>query len=1773
MAAVQSVFDRALRQRQLRPWQLMGTALAVAALAFMILTLSARAAAPVVHTTGEGGQYYSAPQAGGQIEIEGENFTGVTGVTFGGVQGTNFQVQDDNTISVTVPAGIGAGFGDFDLVLQHPDGPVVIENGFSYEPTIDSVHVPDLGEHVRSGPQAGGTTLVITGTGFTENVTVWFAAGWEAFEEALDVTFESETEITVTTPPGLGNVDVIVANVNAEAVFENGFSYDPVIDELHVVGDIESESGPVGGGTEVEITGAGFAEGIRVYFVPRDLIWDVFDEGGCLGESCVWPEGTEGTAVVIVDDTTLRVTTPPADAVGFMSVVVAYDNRDAWAILEDGFIYVPTIESISPAFGPQGGGTEITITGTGFTGVTGVFFGMEGGEAGTELEVVNDTTIRVTTPAGAGDADVSVWNEDAEIDEFEPRVYAFVEAGFSYEPVIESLNVTSGPRAGDTHIVITGTGFWDATSVTFNGVPGTQFTVVSDTIIGVVTPPGVGDADVVVSNTNASATRTAGFSYIPSITSLDVTSGSPEGGTEVFISGVGFVDASEVTFGGVAAQIVEILDGEGEAIHVITPAGSGLVDVVVRNTHASVTLADAFRFISVDSVTPAFGPQDVITPVTITGAGFTGATGVLFDGVELLAGFEVVDDQTITITAPPGTGDVDVTVVTPTINTTLENGFSYTPVITSVHVNGSPDVHSGPQAGGTTVDINGTGLQGVTVTFGGVEPTVLFADDILIRITTPPGTGDVDVVVSNVNAEATAVDAFSYEPVISGLSVTSGPQAGGTHVIITGSGLAGVATVTFGGELGTDLNVGSNGNFLSVRTPAGTGNADVVVSNANASVTEADGFSYTPTITSLDVTSGSLAGGTAVTITGTGFTDATSVTFHGHAGDDLVVVGDTELTVTTPAGTGTVDVVVFNANSSATLANAFSYTPTIDSLDVTSGSLAGGTVVTITGEGFTDATAVTFGGIAGTNLTISDETITVTTPAAGDDVTGRVDVVVTNLHSSATFANGFSYMVPEHRTPLFGAQAGGTTVTITGYGFDDVTEVTFGGEPGGGLNIVSDTEITVTTPAGTGTVDVVVATATTSATRANWFSYQPTVDSLDVTSGPLAGGTEVVISGTGFADVTRVDFGNVNFFEGDGADNFSRDGDTITLVTPSGQGTVNVTVFNHNSSETLDNAFSYEPTIASLDVTSGPLAGGTAVTITGEGFTDATEVTFDGDPGDDLVVVSDTEITITTPAGTGTVDVVVSNLHASATREAGFSYREITGLEVQAEPGLQAGPQDGGTVVTITGVGFLGATEATFGGVAGTNFTVDGDETITVTTPAGAGTVDVAVLTSATSTTLADGFSYEPTIESLSVTSGSPDGGTVVTLTGAGFTHATGVTFDGVAGTDFSVDDGETITVTTPAAGLDVTGLVDVVVSNLHASATLEHGFSYMVIESLDPASGPQAGGTEVTITGVGFDDVTGLTLGGIAIAGDDFTVVDDSTITMTTPSGTGQVDVMVSTGTTSATLPNGFSYTAPPPVVVPPSTETQPPAQDPPPGTPDVTRVNEVESPPAAVDAPVTVQTSSTEGSSVVVTAPANTLPPGATLRAAAIDDVDELIAQAAPPETAAVTLAFVLEAVSADGTAIVSFDQPLSLEFVLPASAAPQGATPDTLSLAFWDGSEWVSVDGTVTRNQDGSFTVSATVDHFTVFGLLHHSNRGLFMPAPSAQGISMALWGGGGYSLMDTHLSSGQSVWVTVDGKFFGYVAGVPAIVNAGFLAQFPTGLSEGTPVLVSRPVPPN
>lgn len=152
------------------------------------------------------------------------------------------------------------------------------------------------------------------------------------------------------------------------------------------------------------------------------------------------------------------------------------------------------------------------------------------------------------------------------------------------------------------------------------------------------------------------------------------------------------------------------------------------------------------------------------------------------------------------------------------------------------------------------------------------------------------------------------------------------------------------------------------------------------------------------------------------------------------------------------------------------------------------------------------------------------------------------------------------------------------------------------------------------------------------------------------------------------------------------------------------------------------------PRVAYLETAKGPTTGGTAVKITGSGFTKATAVKFGGKNATQFTVHSETLLTAIAPPGAGTVDVTVTTSSATSTPSVAskFTY-EKQPIVLKISP--ESGSPKGGKTVQIRGYHFENVTDVKFGEVSAKSFKVVSSTMIKAVTPKGSDTVDVTVLT------------------------------------------------------------------------------------------------------------------------------------------------------------------------------------------------------------------------------------------------------------------------------------------------------------------------------------------------------------------------------------------------------------------------------------------------------------
>ena len=1584
------------------------------------------------------------PEGGNEVTVKGNHFQDGAGVNFDNGACGGASVVDPQTIRCTVPPAAAAV--EVAVTVKNPDGlSGTLPRAYRYlapeNPVLTTV-IPS------TGPVAGGGVVLLLGTGFPANPTVRF--GDSLVTEFLSADASS---LSVVLPAGTaGTVDVTVGGPGVlDAVLPEAFTYvEPGPPTLTGIAPAEA---PAQGGTVVALTGTDLRPGAQVWFgdAKSPTVW----YGGPQGMSASVPPHAAGTVDV-------RLITP------------GYDD----SVLTGAFTFTqpgpPTLTGITPTSGSAEGGIVVALTGTNLRAGATLWFGdvqatktWFGGPAGMSAQVPahapGSVDVRLSTP-GFPDSTL-------------PAAFTFVEPG---APLLTGVAPASGPVEGGIVVAVTGENIRETSVLRFGTTPATNVLIRSAGGLTVTLPPGVAGAVDVALDTPSFQTSvlSKAFTYTqpgaPKVLAVSPTEGPTEGGIVVAVTGTDLRADSVVWFGATPAQTHYFAGPDGIAVVLPAVAAAGTVDVVVKTPGQPDTkLTQGFSYVAapapaVAAVTPAEGPTEGGILVAVSGQGLRANAQVWFGGTkasETIYG----GPNGITARLPAGVaGTVDVRVITPGFpDAVLPGAFTYTqpgpPQATAV----TPT--SGPVDGGIVVVVSGVNFRsGSQVTFGGTAAQTLYLTGPTgIAVMLPPGAvGPVDVVVTTPGFPNTQLPgAFTYEPpllaptdipTLAQVEPNSGPTTGGGWAIVRGINLPENAQITFGGTAVTKW-VAISPSMITVKVPAHVtpGAVDVQLTDPATSATSKLAQAYTyyapddapgpaPTLAWIKPAIGPAAGGTLAWLSGTGFQAGALIFVAGRPGADVVVSGAGTATFRTPKGQpGAADVAIVNPDGQqASLAGAFAFTSgTTPSIKLTGalptqGSVAGGTVVTVSGTGFVPGTTAFVDGVPAATKLTSPNAIELTTPAHGP---GLADIQVTAPDGwTATLEDAYNFILQAPFiagiTPDFGPPAGGTQILITGKGFHAQAKVTVGDVPAQVL-AASDGQITAVTPPGAlGVVAVAVINPDyLSDTKAGAFTYtnevpgdQVQVHAVNPPTGPAAGGTQITLTGTGFAADAAVIVGtgvctgvqvlsettilavtppgtvgpaviqvvvpekgtgtlpNGFFFHQDGAQGKAAQiggvvptigpvaGGTIARVdvipaeagarvffggveaqvlgadeaghlvvrtAPHAAGVVPVSVMRPNGlGATLGAAFTFyvpapgviPPTLDDVQPTSGPTTGGQPVLYTGTGF-GAEPIGFLGyKPLREAALTPQGKLSGKSPPNVaGLADAAVTRADGfSAVLQAAYGFTSPTPAPTKAFP--TAGPLSGGTTVALSGTGFAVGADVFVGGVAATQVNVAADTVLTFVTPPGAveGLADVevrnpdgkfGVLPSAFDY-VDTSFTSPPPVPQVLLPNGGPyQGGTTLVVYGTGFQVGALVLFGGKPGEVHLVSAaGDFATVTTPDGFV---GPVDVTVINPDGQAgTLAAGFRYKVVPNpmpsllgITPKSGPEAGGTALIFTG---SNVTG---GGVGLVGyrpvSSWTVLNSAIATGTSVKAPpGAADVVVTTGQgLSAKLTGGYTYVGAP--------------------------------------------------------------------------------------------------------------------------------------------------------------------------------------------------------------------------------------------------------------------
>lgn len=486
---------------------------------------------------------------------------------------------------------------------------------------------------------------------------------------------------------------------------------------------------------------------------------------------------------------------------------------------------------------------------------------------------------------------------------------------------------------------------------------------------------------------------------------------------------------------------------------------------MARNSLHSVLLllllASLSQAQSISSFTPTYAASGDPNQIQIFGTGFTPNGGPN----DLIVKFNGVRDTTAT--APQSTkilANVPAGApIGPGFITLQINGGSEVSSASQFYVVGTgPYIHdfspaSAGSAGGTTITVNGEHLNAVTnVTFATKSGTsITHPSDMMLMVNTPAGVTSGPITVRSASGIFTAPTNFYVPPVITGFSPTNGRT--GTNVTITGTNFLDAATVRFG-SINTSFTVLSNG-AISAAVPLNAVTATLVVIAPAGSVTASSNFVVQPTVAGFSPGVGAV--GTSITVTGANFNVGTpTVKFNGVNATIVSNITFGSLNAVVPANATAGPISVTTTNGTSTSADFFYLPPSITSFTPTNGPP--GTIVKITGNHLTNASAVSFNGTAASAFYVTNDT-TIGAIVPSGLTTGPITVTTPGGSAGSGTSRyygppGITSFAPTHGLP-------GTNVVLTGSNFLGTTFVRFNGSNASFVAPSNNTTLVATVPA------------------------------------------------------------------------------------------------------------------------------------------------------------------------------------------------------------------------------------------------------------------------------------------------------------------------------------------------------------------------------------------------------------------------------------------------------------------------------------------------------------------------------------------------------------------------------------------------------------------------------------------------------------------------------------------------------------------------------------
>lgn len=418
------------------------------------------------------------------LQINGANFDSASAVTWGSgasAPALSITAQTATQLTVTVPANLLAAAGSFPVDVTNP-GPGGGTASLNLQVTNSAPTVSGLSQ---TSAAAGGAafTLVVTGSGFNSTSVVNWGGGSSPTALTPTSSGQTATQLSVTVPANLiasgGQFPIVVNNPAPGGGASTPVTF-TVTNPAPTLASASPNSLPAGsqGGT-VLLTGAGFNASTQV----------------------TWGSGTPPTTLAITQQsaTQLTVTLPASllanagqDAITVANPAVG-GQGGGQASLSPLFNIAPSIASLSPGYATTGTGPlTLQINGAGFI-TPGSWVTFNGTTLQPTGAAPTATQLNVTVPASllaaAGANSVVVNNPAAQGGPSPAFTFQVTNPG----PQILGISpATVNPGyASPLSVTITGTGFIQASSVSFNGavVPSSSFNYISPTQIVLTLTP------------------------------------------------------------------------------------------------------------------------------------------------------------------------------------------------------------------------------------------------------------------------------------------------------------------------------------------------------------------------------------------------------------------------------------------------------------------------------------------------------------------------------------------------------------------------------------------------------------------------------------------------------------------------------------------------------------------------------------------------------------------------------------------------------------------------------------------------------------------------------------------------------------------------------------------------------------------------------------------------------------------------------------------------------------------------------------------------------------------------------------------------------------------------------------------------------------------------------------------------------------------------------------------------------------------------------------